>query len=121
MSGGTTIATGLICSFRNGFSAKRDRAMRPQRPARLAELEGIPELEFTADARDLASRFLAESAIPAKSLDDAIHVAIATVNGMDFLATWNCRHIVNAQIMKRLVRIARGQGIRCPFFAPPNN
>jgi len=84
-------------------------------------LEGIPELEFTADARDLASRFLAESAIPAKSLDDAIHVAIATVNGMDFLATWNCRHIVNAQIMKRLVRIARGQGIRCPFFAPPNN
>jgi hypothetical protein len=60
-------------------------------------LEGIPELEFTADARDLASRFLAESAIPAKSLDDAIHVAIATVNGMDFLATWNCRHIVNAQ------------------------
>ena len=100
--------------LREAGSGDASAAARP-----LAELEGIPELEFTADARDLASRFLAESAIPAKSLDDAIHVAIATVNGMDFLATWNCRHIVNAQIMKRLVRIARGAGYSLPILCTP--
>ena len=64
---------------------------------------GIPQLEFTPEARDLARRFLTEGALPEKSPEDAIHVAIATVNGMDYLVTWNCRHIVNAEIMKRLV------------------
>ena len=86
---------------------------------RLAVLAGIPELEFTPEARDLARRFLTEGALPEKSLEDAIHVAIATVNGMDFLVTWNCRHIVNAEIMKRLVKIAEGAGYSLPVLCTP--
>ena len=82
-------------------------------------LAGIPELEFTPEARDLAKRFLAEGAIPAESLEDAIHVAIATVNGMDYVATWNCRHIVNAEIMKRLVKIAENAGYSLPVLCTP--
>jgi hypothetical protein len=86
---------------------------------RLAELAGLPQLEFTPEALDLARRFLAESAIPAKSLEDAIHIAIATVNGMDYLLTWNCRHIVNAEIMKHLARIAEDAGYSLLLIARP--
>ena len=86
---------------------------------RLAELAGIPQLEFTPEALDLARRFLSEGAIPAKSLEDAIHVAIATVNGMDYLATWNFRHIVNAEIIKRLVKIAGNAGYSLPILCTP--
>ena len=86
---------------------------------RLAELAGIPQLEFTPEALDLARRFLSEGAIPVKSLEDAIHVAIATVNGMDYLATWNCRHIVNAEIIKRLVKIAGNAGYSLPILCTP--
>jgi len=86
---------------------------------RLAELAGVPQLEFTPEALDLAKRFLAEGAIPAKSLEDAIRIAIATVNGMDYLLTWNCRHIVNAEIMKRLVKIAEDAGYLLPVLCTP--
>jgi hypothetical protein len=86
---------------------------------RLAELAGVPQLEFTPEALDLAKRFLAEGAIPAKSPEDAIHVAIATVNGMDYLLTWNCRHIVNAETMKRLVKIAEDAGYSLPVLCTP--
>ncbi len=40
--------------------------------------------------------------IPAKSVQDAFPVAIAAVHGMDYLLTWNCRHIANAQIIRKL-------------------
>jgi hypothetical protein len=86
---------------------------------RLAQLAGIPELEFTTEALDLAKRFLTEGAIPAKSLEDAIHVAIATVHGMDYLLTWNCRHIVNAEIMRRLANIAETAGYSIPILCTP--
>jgi hypothetical protein len=86
---------------------------------RLAELAGIPELEFTPEARDLAHRFLAEGAIPEKSLEDAIHVAIAAVNGMDYLLTWNCRHLVNGEIVKRLIRISEDAGYSLPVLCTP--
>jgi hypothetical protein len=86
---------------------------------RLGELAGVPRLEFTPEALDLAKRFLAGGAIPAKSLEDAIHIAIATVNGMDYLLTWNFRHIVNAEIMKRLVKIAEDAGYVLPVLCTP--
>ena len=52
--------------------------------------------------------------------DHAAHVAIATVHGMDYLLTWNCRHIVNAEIMRRLAKIAEGAGYSLPVLCTPN-
>ena len=86
---------------------------------RLAQIGDIPELEFTTGALDLATRFLSEGAMPQKSPEDAIHVAIATLKGMDYLPTWNCRHIVNAEIMKSLARIAEEGGYSLPVLCSP--
>jgi len=51
---------------------------------------------------DLAEQFLERSNLPAKADIDAVHIAAATVHGMDYLLTWNCKHIANAQIQGKL-------------------
>ena len=60
----------------------------------------IPEdclinLEFTEDAQDLANHYIKEKILGKASLNDAYHIAIATVNRLDVLVSWNFKHIVN--------------------------
>ena len=86
---------------------------------RLEALEGIPLLEVTEDAAGLAKRFVGTKGIPENSAEDALHVAIATVHGMNYLLTWNCRHIANAEIMKRLADVAAEAGLTLPWLCTP--
>lgn len=58
-------------------------------------------------------QFLTRSNLPAKASDDAIHIAVATVHGLDYLLTWNCKHIANAQIQKKLAEVCRDFGYHC--------
>lgn len=63
-------------------------------------LKGIPEehreyLDFTTEARDLAERYLIEGVIGPGKRIDAQHIAIATINQVDVLVSWNFKHIVN--------------------------
>ena len=69
---------------------------------RIDELAGIPVLGLTEAARELARLFLQRKLIPEKAVEDAFHVAIATVQGMNFLLTWYCKHIANAEVRERL-------------------
>jgi len=58
-------------------------------------------------------------AIPQKALDDALHVALASVNGIDFLLTWNCRHIDDAVMKPKIRGIVEERGLDCPEIATP--
>jgi len=60
-------------------------------------LGDIPELPASPRAEELAVALIDEGAVPAVARIDAAHVAVAAVHGMDFLVTWNCRHIANAR------------------------
>jgi predicted nucleic acid-binding protein len=53
------------------------------------------ELEFTEEIMDLANNYIEENILTEKSLNDAYHIAHATVNRIDILVSWNFRHIVN--------------------------
>src|SRR5437762_2844213 len=64
--------------------------------ARLKELAALPQLKTSDEATSLAQRLLDAGAIPAQAEEDALHVAVAVVSGMDYLVTWNMRHIANA-------------------------
>jgi hypothetical protein len=86
---------------------------------RIAELDGIAVLDLTEEARELAKRFLGSGLIPPKAVEDAFHVAIATVHGMDYLLTWNCRHIANAEITHRLAEVAEELGYELPALCTP--
>jgi len=67
----------------------------------------------------LASGFLASGKIPRKAASDAAHIAIAAVDRMDFLLTWNCVHIANAVIVKALASICREHACECPVICTP--
>ena len=86
---------------------------------RLTALAGISILSTTDESRVLAQRFLELGLIPAKAIEDAIHVAIATTHGMDYLLTWNCTHIANAEMALAIEKACQTQGFVCPVICTP--
>lgn len=68
----------------------------------------------------MATQFLTKSNLPPKASDDALHIAIATFYGLDYLLTWNCKHIANAQIQKKLAQISIEEGYELPTICTPN-
>jgi predicted nucleic acid-binding protein len=86
---------------------------------RLAVLQSLLVLELTENVQVLGLQFLSKSSIPAKASDDAIHIAAATVHGLDYLVTWNCKHIANAQIQRKLSEISINFGYKLPTICTP--
>ena len=86
---------------------------------RLEILQSLSVLELTDTIEDLGMQFLTRSNLPAKASDDAIHIAVATVHGLDYLLTWNCKHIANAQIQKKLTEICRDFGYKLQTICTP--
>jgi predicted nucleic acid-binding protein len=86
---------------------------------RLEMLRDFPLLEVDESVQDLAMEFLTKSNLPPKAADDALHIAVATVYGLDYLLTWNCRHIANAQIQKKLAQISLDAGYELPRICTP--
>jgi len=86
---------------------------------RLEILENIPVLEVTEEAIELAQKLVDQGPIPEKAGVDALHIAIAVVNGMDYLLTWNCSHIANASIRTQIDYICRSSGYEPPVICTP--
>ena len=83
-------------------------------------LDSVPVLPTTEEVEDLAEELLKDELIPAKAAVDAFHIAIAAVHGMDFLLTWNCTHIHNLSIVRRVERICAAAGFACPVICNPD-
>jgi predicted nucleic acid-binding protein len=86
---------------------------------RLTYLEEIPALRVDETIRVLAERLIAEGAMPPSAEADALHVAIAAAHGIDYLLTWNCRHIDNAALRPLLRSVCALAGYRCPEICTP--
>ena len=92
----------------------RDTAER-----RLGYLVGIPSLAITLAAQSLARALLTSGPLPAKAAADALHVAIAAANGMDYLLTWNIRHLANATIRRGIEEACQRAGWLAPVLCTP--
>jgi len=86
---------------------------------RLAVLALLPRVALSADAQELARMFLSTGCLPPNAARDAVHLAVATAIAADYLLTWNCRHLANAQILKRLERETRLAGRALPRVCTP--
>jgi len=86
---------------------------------RLAVIADLPVLEVTEDAEPLTRAILASGVIPPRAIRDAAHIAVAAVHGVDYLLTWNCRHLANAQIMRRIAVVCDRLGHRMPLICTP--
>jgi hypothetical protein len=86
---------------------------------RLAALQGIPLLTLSEEATGLAQALIAPGPLPANAVVDALHIAIAAVNGMHYLLTWNCTHIANAAIRGDIEDVCRARGYEPPVICTP--
>ena len=87
--------------------------------ARLKLLAETALVNLTDEVTDLADELLAKDIVPLNASRDAVHIAAAGIHRMDFLVTWNCRHIANAHIQARLRTCFSGWGVELPVICTP--
>ena len=104
-------------------AASKVRARR--KPGALPALDPAPArpvalLDVSPEAEDLARRLLDLGAVPREAAADAAHIAIAVTSGVEYLVTWNFRHIANAAMRVRIERTCREAGYEPPVICTPN-
>lgn len=86
---------------------------------RLEIVADIPSLIISDEATRIADLLLAKGAVPKGSEEDALHIGIAAAQGVDFLLTWNFKHINNAETKEAVIQIVESCGYRCPQLCSP--
>ncbi len=86
---------------------------------RLGVVTGMPSLGFNDDADALTHKIMAAGMLPPHAFADAAHVAAATVSRIDYLLTWNCKHLANAQIVRRIDALCEKLGHKLPSICTP--
>jgi hypothetical protein len=86
---------------------------------RLEALEGISILSVTQGMIHLAESFILQAVIPARAIEDALHISISTLHQVDFLLTWNCRHIANPVIQEKIAIHLEELGLFLPIICTP--
>jgi len=86
---------------------------------RIQHMSEIPSLEVTNEAERLAELLLSEKAVPAGSEEDALHIGIAAAQGMDYLLTWNFKHINNAEKKANIIATVESCRFNCPSLCSP--
>jgi predicted nucleic acid-binding protein len=86
---------------------------------RLVFLNEIPLLTPNESTDALAESLIHELAIPRQAIRDAGHVALAATNGIDYLLTWNCRHLANLHQRGRIEQVCREHGFEPPLIGTP--
>ncbi len=83
------------------------------------KIRDLPIPEPTEASEALATRLLESGIVPAKAADDATHIALAAAHVMDFLLTWNCKHINNRSTFRQIEKECLACGLVCPVIATP--
>ncbi len=92
----------------------------PNQEKCLALLEGIPELAVSEEVERIAAVYQARTLMPRFPVRDALHVALASYFRMDFLLTWNCRHLANANKTRHLREVNLELGLSVPQLVTPD-
>jgi hypothetical protein len=85
----------------------------------LALVAGLPRLEVTPEVTDLVGYYVAEHLMPADDLGDAFHLAFATWYRIQFLLTWNCKHLANANKFEHVQVLNSRRRLVSPAIVTP--
>ena len=86
---------------------------------RIQALLGIQLLDVSNESAELAEKLLMHKCLPKKAAEDALHIAIAAIHRMDYLITWNCKHIANAQMRSVIENVISQCGYQPPIICTP--
>lgn len=88
---------------------------------RLTLLESIPLLSLTPEVDDLAAGLVEAGLVPSKAASDAVHIAVASVHNIDYLLTWNFKHIANRFAQQKLATFVAAAGYHLPILCSPED
>lgn len=86
---------------------------------RLWKIRDFPVLEIDEKTQALAIQLVSKKAIPEKCPEDALHIAVAAINEMEFVVTWNFRHINNPFMMRKISAVVTDEGYPMPVICSP--
>ena len=86
---------------------------------RLRALSGIPLLPLEPAIADIADEIMSRSILPEKARTDALHIATVAHHRIQYLLTWNCRHIANSRILPRIHAVLNDLSIPIPVICMP--
>jgi predicted nucleic acid-binding protein len=97
-------------------AARGEAAMATRR---LTALSGCSVLAVDAEVQKLAEALVTRGPLPSRAEADAYHIALATVHRLEYLLTWNCRHIANPGMYRTIERVCSAQGLYPPLLCTP--
>jgi predicted nucleic acid-binding protein len=86
---------------------------------RLQVLVGVIVLPTPVEAVALGRLLVDRHLLPKKATWDAFHIAVAALHKMDYLLTWNCKHIANAETRDQIATTIRQEGYKAPILCTP--
>lgn len=90
-----------------------------QAEKRKEALQGFHVLDISEESENLASFLVTNNGVPAEFLEDALHIAVASVAKIDFIATWNFKHMNNPFTKEKIRKIIEDSGYSCPVIISP--
>jgi predicted nucleic acid-binding protein len=96
-----------------------ERGDYPNREKILNLVADIPLLSINTEIHDIVETYIKRKLMPADILGDALHLAIASFHGCDFLLTWNCKHLANANKFSHIRRLNTLLGLYVPALITP--
>lgn len=88
--------------------------------AALALVKKLAILEIATEVVDIATVYQSRGVMPKAPVRDALHLAIASFYRMDYLLTWNCRHLANANKFRRIEAVNAEMGLSIPLLVTPH-
>lgn len=96
-----------------------EQGNKNQADKRLEAIKDFKIIDFDIKTKELSGLLLLKKAIPKKYPEDALHIAIAAVNSIDFIVTWNFKHINNPFMKSKIREIIKDAGYKCPVMCSP--
>jgi hypothetical protein len=82
-------------------------------------VSSLPRLAVTPEVTDLATYYVREGVMPANDLGDAFHLAFATWYRIQYLLTWNCKHLANANKFEHIAVLNARRRLVSPLLVTP--
>lgn len=90
-----------------------------QSKRRLELIEGLPVMQYSELVVELIDAYSRELGLTGTATADLPHFAFAVAGELDYLITWNCKHIANGNVIRRLVKLNSAAGRKTPVIGIP--
>jgi predicted nucleic acid-binding protein len=109
----------LECYTSEAVLHELESGEHPEKETKLLLVKDLALLKITDDIQEIVEAYISHCLMPKDELGDALHLALASFHKMDYLLTWNCNHLANANKRKHIRRINERLRIHTPEILTP--